>query len=146
MPDSPDVVVGNCYSKTNEAMLGKVTAQALLPDNGGTLVLITNNPWGEVCHYFRRHFGHHITGRGWKEPELSPKIKKFILQMPYRNKASLDWIAPPETVTWVKTWEDVVAILEADYPDGARVAVIPDVTIQYFDAVATVPYIERILR
>ena len=145
-PDSPDVVVGNCYSKTNEFMIGKVSAQALLPDSGGTLVLITNNPWGEVCHYFRRHFGHHITGRGGKEPELSPKVKKFILQMPYKNKASLDWIAPPESVTWAKTWEDVVAILEVDYPDGARVAVIPDATIQYFDTVATTPYIEHILR
>ncbi|MFC1904103.1 lactate racemase domain-containing protein, partial [Chloroflexota bacterium] len=146
MPDSPDVVVGNCYSKTNEAMLGKVSAQALLPDSGGTLVLITNNPWGEVCHYFRRNFGHHITGRGWKESALSPKVKKFIFQMPYKNKVSLNWIAPPEAVTLVKTWEDVVAVLEADYPDGAKVAVIPDATIQYFDAVATVPYIERILK
>jgi len=33
-------------------------------------------------------------------------------------------------------------MLEMDYPDGAKVAVIPDATIQYFDVVATLPYIE----
>jgi len=62
--------------------------------------------------------------------------------MPYKDKASIDWFAPPESVNWAKTWDEVMAMLEMDYPDGARVAVIPDATIQYFDVVATLPYIE----
>ncbi len=52
--------------------------------------------------------------------------------MPYKNKASIDWFAPPDAVTWAKSWEDVLTILDSDYPYGAKVAVIPDATIQIF--------------
>ncbi len=145
-PDRPDVVVANCYGKVNETVIGTMVAESLLPDSGGTLVMITNNPGGEVCHYLRRRFGNHITGRLWKDPSLSQKVKKFIVQMPYKNKASIDWFAPPGSIVWAKTWDDVTAILESDYPDGARAAVIPDATIQYFDVVTKSPYVEKMSR
>ncbi|MHC4446162.1 MAG: lactate racemase domain-containing protein, partial [Planctomycetota bacterium] len=142
-PVTPDVVVANCNGKVNETVIGTMVAQSLLPDSGGTLVMITNNPGGEVCHYLRRRFGNHIAGRLWKAPSLSPKIKKFILLMPFMNKASLDWFAPPESITWTKKWEDVIEILETDYPEGAKAAVIPDATIQYFDVVTKSPYVGK---
>jgi nickel-dependent lactate racemase len=132
-PDKPNVVVANCNAKVNETVVGTELAQSLLPDSGGTLVMITNNPSGEVCHYLRRRFGNHVGGRLWKAPSLSPKIKKFILLMPYKNKASVDWFAPAKAITWAKNWDEVISVLKADHPDGARVAVIPDATIQFFD-------------
>jgi hypothetical protein len=104
----------------------------LLPDSGGTIVMITNNPSGEVCHYLRRRFGNHMGGRLWKTPSLPPKIKKFILLMPHKNKVSVDWFAPAEAITWAKDWDEVSSILRVDHPDGAKVAVIPDATIQFF--------------
>jgi nickel-dependent lactate racemase len=131
-PNSPDVVVANCNAKVNETVVGTALAESLLPESGGTIVMITNNPSGEVCHYLRRSFGNHIGGRLWKESSLSPKVKKFILLMPYKNKVSIDWFAPPESITWAKNWDEVMTILKNDYPDGAKVAVIPDATIQYF--------------
>jgi nickel-dependent lactate racemase len=138
-PDSPDVVVANCNAKVNETVVGTAIAESLLPDSGGTVVMITNNPSGEVCHYLRRRFGNHIGGRLWKAPFLSPKVKKFILLMPYKNKISIDWFAPVESITWAKHWEDVMAVLKADHPDGAKVAVIPDATIQYFNVITKLP-------
>jgi len=132
-PDRPDVVVANCHSKGNETVVGTALAESLLPDSAGTIVMITNNPSGEVCHYLRRRFGDHIGGRLWKAPSLSPKVKRFILLMPYKNKISIDWFAPPESITWAKNWEDVMTILKADYPEGAKAAVIPDATIQFFE-------------
>ncbi len=131
------MVVGNCNAKVNDTIIGKIVAESIVPDNGGTLVMITNNPWGEVPHYLRRNFGNHITGRGARKPAVSPKVRKFILQMPYKNKVSIDWLAPPKLVHWAKTWDEVIGILEVDYPNGAKVAVIPDATIQYFDVVST---------
>jgi len=131
-PDSPDVVVANCNAKVNETVVGTALAESLLAESGGTIVMITNNPSGEVCHYLRRSFGNHIGGRLWRASSLSPKVKKFILLMPYKNKVSIDWFAPPESITWAKNWEDVSAILKDDHPDGAKVAVIPDATIQFF--------------
>jgi len=140
-PDHPDVVIANCNAKVNEAVIGKTIAQELLPDSGGTLVLLTDNPWGEVCHYLRRKSGHHTAGQGRREPTLSPKVKKFIIQMPHKNLSSIDWIAPAEAVTWTRTWEEVIAALREEHPDGARVAVIPDATIQLFDVIATLYYL-----
>jgi nickel-dependent lactate racemase len=131
-PDSPDVVVANCNAKINETVVGTALAESLLAESGGTIVMITNNPSGEVCHYLRRSFGNHIGGRLWRASSLSPKVKKFILLMPYKNKVSIDWFAPPESITWAKNWEEVMTILKGDFPDGAKVAVIPDATIQFF--------------
>jgi nickel-dependent lactate racemase len=131
-PDSPDVVVANCNAKINETVVGTALAESLLPESGGTIVMITNNPSGEVCHYLRRSFGNHIGGRLWKPSSLSPKVKKFVLLMPYKNKVSIDWFAPLESITWAKNWDEVMTILKADYPDGAKTAVIPDATIQFF--------------
>jgi nickel-dependent lactate racemase len=140
-PDRPNIVVANCYAKINEVTIAKTVGQAMLPDEGGSLVLITNNPWGEVVHYLRRRFGDHTMGQGYRPPTLSPKVKRFIVQMPYKNKASIDWLAPEETVTWAKTWDDVLAVLKQDHPGAARVAVVPDATMQYFDVQATLHYL-----
>jgi len=140
-PERPDIVVANCYAKINEVSIAKVLGQSLLPESGGSLVLITNNPWGEVVHYLRRKFGNHTTGQGYRAPTLSPRVKKFIVQMPYRNRASLDWLAPEETVTWAKTWDDVLTLLKKEHPGAARVAVIPDGTNQYFEVQATMHYL-----
>ena len=53
--------------------------------------------------------------------------------IPWIDKASMDWIAPVESVTWARSWDEVMGILQADHPGGARVGVIPDGTIQYYD-------------
>ncbi len=132
-PDRAEIVVANCNAKINETVIGMAVAESLLPDSGGTIVMINNNPSGEVCHYLRRSFGNHIGGRFWKPPALSKKVKRLILLMPYKNKVSTDWFAPPEAITWANSWQDVLAILNSDYPEGARVAIIPDATIQLFN-------------
>jgi nickel-dependent lactate racemase len=139
--DNPDIVIANCYAKGNETVIATQVAESLLPDSGGTVVVITDNPVGEVCHYLRRSFGNHIGGRLWNPPSLSSKIKKFILLMPHMNKTSADWFAPAHRITWAKEWRDVRSILETDYPRCGKVAVIPDATIQFFEVVATSPYV-----
>ena len=80
-----------------------------------------------------RRFGDHISGSLWRETSVPRKMKKFVFLAPYKDKASVDWILPLSSVTWAATWEEVIDILGADYPSGARVAVIPDATIQFFE-------------
>lgn len=130
--DRPDVVVANCNAKINEALIGVSVAQSILPERGGTLVMVSNNPWGEVPHYLLRSFGRHMGGRLWKPPALSHRVKKFIFLQPYKDKAGADWFAPSESISLARTWDEVLSILKADFPDGARAAVIPDATMQYF--------------
>lgn len=136
VPENVQVIVSNANAKVNEATIANGIAQSLLPEDGGTVVLVSNNPYGEVPHYLIRSFGNHMGGRMWRPRPLSPRVKKFILFMPWRDKASADWLAPIESINWAKSWDEVIALLQADYPDGARVGVIPDGTIQYFTRVA----------
>ncbi len=131
-PQDAEVIVANANAKVNECLIALLSAQPLLPDEGGTFVLISNNPYGEVPHYLRRSFGDHIGGREYQRPTLSPKVKKFIFLMPYMDKASIDWLIPGEAVTWARTWDEVMTVLMADHPHGCRVGVVPDGTIQYF--------------
>jgi hypothetical protein len=70
-------------------------------------------------------------------------MKKFILLMPYKNKASANWFAPAGAITWARDWEEVISILKADHPNGAKVAVIPDATIQFFDKGAVAGYVGK---
>lgn len=132
--DRAEVVVANTNAKVNEAAIGIISARSLLPEQGGTLVLLSNNPGGEVPHYLARRFGDGVSGRLWAEPRLPRRVSKFILMTSYKDKASLDWTAPAGAVTWVSTWKEVVDILKADHPSGARAAVIPDATIQFFES------------
>lgn len=140
LPDKPDIVVVNCNAKSNETMIGSLIAQSLLPDSGGTVVMISSNPSGEVCHYLRRKFGNHIAGQLWRASDLPEKVKKFILLTPLHDKAGEAWLAPPGSITRARNWGEVMTILKADYPEGARVAVVPDGTIQYFDVISTMAY------
>lgn len=132
-PDKPQVIVSNANAKVNESTIAAGNARLLLGADEGTLVLVSNNPYGEVPHYLYRQFGDELFGRRYQSRPLTPNVKKFILCMPYADKASLDWIVPEKSVTWTSTWDEVIAVLEADYPGGAKAAVIPDGTIQLFD-------------
>ena len=58
-------------------------------------------------------------------------VKKLILFSPQPDRMSLDFLGPMGDVVTVKTWEQVLAILEADYPEEAKVVVIQDGTMQY---------------
>ncbi len=131
-PDSPQVVVSNANAKVNECTIAAGNARGILGENEGTVVLVSNNPYGEVPHYLYRRFGDELPARRFAARTLTPNIKKFIILMPWLDKASADWIAPAESVTWTSSWGEVLTELEDDYPRGGRVAVIPDGTIQYF--------------
>ncbi|MBN1686812.1 MAG: DUF2088 domain-containing protein, partial [Spirochaetales bacterium] len=131
-PDGAQIIVSNANAKVNESTIAAGNARGVLGDSEGTIVLVSNNPYGEVPHYLLRRFGNEVNFRRWRARSLTPNIRKFIAFMPWADKASFDWIAPAESVTRTTSWEETVAMLEAEYPDGAKVAVIPDGTIQYF--------------
>ena len=46
-------------------------------------------------------------------------------------------------VNWVKTWYEVIQDLQNGYGDGAKVAMIPEATVQYFPDLQ--PYKKKIL-
>ena len=131
-----DIVVANCFSKANEMLLATPVASPLLSPKGGDMVLIVVTPEGQINHYFDRSFGKNFGGRGWailcRKASLPENTKKLTIMAPYSDKVGADWVAPYELVNWAKTWDEVVKDLESRYGDKAKVAVIPDATLQYF--------------
>jgi nickel-dependent lactate racemase len=131
--EPPDIVVLNTYCKANEAVLAIPLLANLLRDRQGDLVLIANAPEGQVTHYLVRSFGKNLGGRLWNRP-TGPlqNINRFIVLTPYVDIAGADWLAAPECIDWASSWPEVLKKLTNAYGKKARVAVVPDATLQYF--------------
>lgn len=127
-----EVAVINNFSKANEAIVGLLMGIPMLMENGGDLVLIMDCPAGQVVHYLLGSFGKSVGGRLFRPVNFQlPWVKRLIVLSPQFERSFADWLAIPDTI-WVKTWPEVMDILTQDFPQGARVAVVPDGTIQYF--------------
>ncbi|MGB8707000.1 MAG: lactate racemase domain-containing protein [Dehalococcoidia bacterium] len=129
-----DVVVVNTYCKGNEAVVGLIIGIQMLLEKGGDLVLIMDCPTGQVVHYLLGSFGGKARGRLFSAVDFQlPWLKRLVALSPQFERSTTDWIAIPNAV-WVKTWSEVMDVIKQDFPNGARVAVIPDGTIQYLSA------------
>ncbi len=58
-------------------------------------------------------------------------VKRLIVLSPYPDRTCLDLSCHIDDAMIVKTWSEVLYILQKDYPGEARVAVIQDGTMQY---------------
>ncbi|UCE33566.1 MAG: DUF2088 domain-containing protein [Deltaproteobacteria bacterium] len=131
-----DIVVCNAYGKASESAVSRHFPRLTLkPGAVGTAVLIFDAPEGQVPHYTFRSWGTEYGGRHFSPKEKGTlhkwNIKKLIVFSPYPDRTSLDWFCRFEDATVIKTWSQVVAALERDYPGEARVAIIQDGTMQY---------------
>lgn len=133
MVNDADIVVANCYSKANEMVLALGVASPLLSKKGGDLVVIAVTPEGQINHYWIRSFGKKFGGRAWlPKTGLPPNTKRLTVMSPFSDRVGGDWMAPYDMINWAKAWPDVIRELKGRYGDKAKVAVIPDATIQYF--------------
>jgi hypothetical protein len=97
------------------------------------MVIIVVTPEGQINHYWIRSFGKTFGGRAWfPRKDLPPNTKRLTVMAPYSDRVGGDWMAPYNLINWAKTWPEVVEELKGRYGDRAKVAVIPDATIQYF--------------
>jgi nickel-dependent lactate racemase len=130
---SPDIVVLNAYAKANEAVLAIPLLAPLLGDRPPDLVLVANAPDGQVPHYLVRSFGKKVGGRLWTAPSGPlQRIDRFIVLTQHIDIAGADWLATPESITWARTWAEVMERLTEAHGEKASVAVVPDATMQYF--------------
>lgn len=132
-PGPVDIVIANAYAKANEGMVAIPNSTELLKREGGDLVIICNTPEGQICHYASRSFGRDIGGCLWgPRTVLPPRVKRMIVLATYVDRAGLDWLGPPDSIIRCDSWDEVVEVLKETNGEGARVAVIPDATMQYF--------------
>lgn len=131
--EGQDIAVMNTYTKASEAFLALPLSSRLLKGGRGDLVLIANAPEGQVTHYVAGGFGKKTGGRLWlPRTSLPPNVTRLIVFTPYIDIAGGGWLASPESIVWAKTWPEVLELLSETHGDSARVAVVPDATMQYF--------------
>ncbi|MBW2062493.1 MAG: DUF2088 domain-containing protein [Deltaproteobacteria bacterium] len=130
-----DIAICNTYAKANESVIALVLALSLMKRGEGTAVLISDAPEGQVPHYVFRSWGSDYGGRHHTHRPrgfIQHLMKKLIVLSPNPDRTSLDMICQNHDAVFVKTWSEVLTILEADFPDKAKVAVVQDGTMQYF--------------
>jgi nickel-dependent lactate racemase len=126
-----DVVVVNAYSKPSECAIAPFIGIPSLKEEGGDLVIISNEPAGQIVHYLFGEFGKCGEGRLQLPQPLPKKVKRFIVVSPFRDRAGACFFGKV-SILWVKTWQEVLELLKAEWGKKANVAVYPDGTIQYF--------------
>ncbi|MCJ7746537.1 MAG: lactate racemase domain-containing protein [Desulfobacterales bacterium] len=127
-----DIVVVNAYSKPNECAIAPFIGIPSLKEDGGDLVIIANEPGGQVVHYLFGEFGKCGEGRLQLPQPLPAKVKRFIVLSPFKDHAGASFFRKVPSILWVKTWEEVLDLLTAEWGNKANVAIYPDGTIQYF--------------
>jgi lactate racemase len=132
-----DIAVCNAYGKANESAIALMMSLTVMkPDRSSTAVLIVDAPEGQTPHYVMRAWGSDYGGRHYfvkarGEKTITAFMKRLIVFAPHPDKTMLDLLCHIDDATIVKTWPDVLELLEKDYPERARVAVIQDGTVQY---------------
>jgi nickel-dependent lactate racemase len=133
--DGANIIVLNAYSKASESVLAIPLLGSLLQGRRADLVLVANAPEGQVPHYLVRSFGKTVGGRLWTPPTTpSETLNSLIMFTQYVDIAGADWLATPESIVWARTWPEVLERLVQTHGEKARVAVVPDATMQYFVA------------
>jgi len=127
-----DIVVVNSYSKPNECAIAPFIGIPSLKEDGGDLVIIANEPAGQVVHYLFGEFGRSAEG-GLQLPQPLPtQVKRFIVLSPFKDHVGAYFFGKIPSILWAKTWAEVLDLLKAEWGSRANVAVYPDATIQYF--------------
>jgi lactate racemase len=126
-----DIVITNAFVKASEASGCLSIAYPAIGEKGGDIVLVANEPGGQIVHYMFGSFGCESCGPEYKMKVLPAKLRRLIVYTKYHDIASRSTFPKSEKVIFLDKWSDVLKILEADYPASASVAVFPYAEMQY---------------
>jgi lactate racemase len=130
-PQNKDIAISNAFVKANEMAIAMVMGILSLKNFTGRVVIIAKSPEGQVVHHLLGRWGRNYGGRQYPVAAIPGSIDLIILA-PYLDKNFEDWFSNPEVITWTKTWEQTLSLLENKYGKTADVAVFPNATMQYY--------------
>lgn len=133
-PVDKDIVIVNANAKGNEASIAVGLASMGLKKSGGDIVLVDYTSVGQVTHYLFGSFGHETGGRMFgRVPRVRPQVNRIICNMPYPDLGSAHWFGDVEKQIYVDTWDEVMELLLEKHGPNAKVSIIADGTIQFFE-------------
>jgi len=129
-PDA-DIIISNAYGKSNEGMISAWSPGQAVGKPKDQVVVITS-PQGTVVHYLLGDFGKRAEGTLARERMLPPNVESMTIYTPYPEKSALLMFTRAGNVV-ESDWSRVIRKLADRHPARARVAVYPDLTVQYID-------------
>ena len=129
-----DIAIANGFIKANESFIGLSIASSAISQQGGDVVLIANAPEGHVVHYLMGPFGKKQFGPEHHLSLIPEHVKRLIVLDEYPDLAGRGWYMESEKTFFVDRWEDVLKLLEKDFPFAAKVGIYPNSEIQYCTA------------
>jgi len=129
--EGKDIVIANTFAKANEAWIGLgITYPALKPE-GGDIVIIANNPGGQVTHYLLGPFGNTIWGPLRRERKIPQQVNRLIVYTEYPDLGNRAWFGTTDKTLFLHNWDDVLQVLQEAHGKDAKVVVYPNAEIQY---------------
>jgi nickel-dependent lactate racemase len=130
VPEDYDVLVLNVSSKSNEACLA-LAAWGPYIKPGVVVILIADDPRGQVTHYAYGKFGKRRGGTIFNPPRPLVNIGKLII---YSRYPEVDPQLPiaAEKIEWIRNWDEVLEeTMSIAGRRDLRAAIIPNADIQY---------------
>ena len=129
VPDA-DIVVSNAYGKANEGMISAWSPNQTIGKPKDQVVIITS-PQGTVVHYLLGDFGSKAVGTLARSRALPPNVDRLMVYTPYPERSAKLMFSSVAGDIQVTEWSDVIRRLSEKHPGSAKVAVYPDMTVQY---------------
>ncbi|MCD6312607.1 MAG: DUF2088 domain-containing protein [Thaumarchaeota archaeon] len=130
VPESHDVVILNASAKANEATLS-LSAWTPYIRPGSLVVLVANDPRGQVTHYAYGKFGKRLRGVIFNPQKPLGKFRKLIVYSEYPEADPQLPIASDEEMEIIRSWKAVLEEISSIVGGSdVKVAVIPNADVQ----------------
>jgi len=130
--EGKDIVIASTFAKSNEGWIGSgIAYRTVNRDGGGDVVLIANEPEGQVTHYLLGPFGNDWWGTLGRGGRVPPYVNRLIVYTEYPDLASRGWFGELDRVLFLHKWDDVLRVLQESHGADTKVAVYPNADIQY---------------
>ncbi|MEM1840403.1 MAG: lactate racemase domain-containing protein [Nitrososphaerota archaeon] len=129
VPEKYDVLVLNASSKSNEAVLA-LSAWGRCIKPGAIVIMIADDPRGQVTHYAYGKFGKRRGGTIFNPPGKLGHVGKLIVYSRY-PEADPQLPIAAEKMEWIRDWGEVLEeAMSAAGRRDLRAAIIPNADIQ----------------
>ena len=128
-----DIVVANAYPRNRQAHAVLDWAHASLREGGSTVIIAQHPDAMSTMHYLnerRYHGGHWYWENLFDDHNTVPQAAQIIIFSQYMQKRDVDQFSS-KNVRLVRSWDEVMKLLEKQHRTSARVAVYPYATIQH---------------
>ena len=126
-----NIVISNTFIKGNEAFIGLDIAYRTVSHENGDVIIIANNPEGQVTHYLVGPFGTTSKGLLGRPARIPEFVNRLIVYTEYPDLASRGWFGESDKLLFIHKWDEVLHVLQQSHGTDTKVAVYPNSEIQY---------------